>query len=163
MKKVFTLVFAVAVVCFFSKDAFTQQGPNKFQDIDPNILLNPNPSVENSLPPPALTIDGTFCNDGAGIPYNVTDCQGFIAAEDGGADIIYILSVYYDAASPTPYQAPVAPTFIDLFDAADNYLLIDANFYDCNATINPLPTVLTLTSDSGFSDKYSFRKSCFSV
>jgi len=98
-------------------------------------------------PPPALALEDAFCNDGTGIPYNVTDCEGFIASEDGGPDIIYVLSVYYDPASATPFLAPPGTGFIDLFDAADNYLLVDPNFYDCNGTINPLPTVLTVTSD----------------
>lgn len=121
-------------------------------NIDSGVLLvDCGPNGATCIPPPpppVLTIDTDFCNDGAGIPYNVTDCQGMIAAEDGGNDVIYVLSVYYDAASATPYLAPAGTTVIDVFDIADNYLLVDANFYDCNGTINPLPTLLTSTSDA---------------
>lgn len=99
-------------------------------------------------PPPALSIEDAFCDNGGGIPYNVTNCEGFIVVENGGPDIIYVLSIYYDPASPTPYQAPAGTTFIDVFDAYDNYQLYDGAFYDCDLFLNApyFPTELTTTA-----------------
>ena len=105
-----------------------------------NAQLTPCPAPE-----PSLELESEFCNTGAGIPYNVTACTDFIASEDGGNDIIYVLSIYFDPASPTPFQAPPGTTFIDVFDAADNYVLYDGFFYDCLGTVNPLPTSITVS------------------
>jgi len=107
-----------------------------------NAQLTPCP-----VPPPTLELESEFCNAGAGIPYNVTSCTDFIVAENGGSDIIYVLSIYYDPASPTPYQAPPGTTFIDVFDAVDNFILYDGFFYDCDEFLNPadFPTALTVT------------------
>jgi len=137
MKKLFILSLALAAVCLFSNDTFAQT--TRIQDGEPNTQA----TQPVNLPPPALSIEDAFCDEAGGIPYNVTDCQNFIAYEDGGNDIIYVLSLYYDPASPTPYQAPPGTTFIDIFDAYDNYQLYDGFFYDCNGTVNPLPTELT--------------------
>jgi len=145
LKKVFILSFVVIAVCFFTNDAVSQQAPNRVQDIDPNMLGDPDSFTQSNLPPPVLTIEDSFCNDGGGIPFIVTDCQGFIAAENGGSDIIYVVSVYSDPASPTPNEAPPGTTFYDVFDATDNFILYDGNFQDCDMFVNPNPTVLTTT------------------
>ncbi len=148
MKKVFTLGIMALAVCFFSNQTFAQQSPSRIQDVDPSQATPPDPSTQNNLPPPVLTIENSFCDSAAGIPYNITDCQGFVAYENGGSDIIYVLSIYNDPASPTPYQAPAGVTFIDVFDAYDNFVLYDGFFYDCDMFLNGpyFPTELTVSS-----------------
>jgi len=121
------------------------------------VLLCVNLQVNAQTPcpatPPSLSLEEAQCFSGSGVPFDITSCDGFVVYENGGDDIIYVISLYYDPASPTPYTAPPGTTFIDVFDGFDNYQLYDGFFYDCDMFLNSayFPTELT-TSLSVFGE-----------